>query len=71
MIEISAQQVWLVPGPTDMRKSIDGFAAIVSRKASDSISRRTGKPVIDSTENIELKGQFRAASITLRLADGP
>jgi transposase len=30
MFEIVAQQVWLVPGPTDMRKSIDGLAAIVT-----------------------------------------
>lgn len=30
MIEIAAQQVWLVPGATDMRKSIDGLAAIVT-----------------------------------------
>lgn len=30
MIDIVAQQVWLVPGVTDMRKSIDGLAAIVS-----------------------------------------
>lgn len=30
MIEIVAQQVWLVPGATDMRKSIDGLTAIVT-----------------------------------------
>jgi transposase len=30
VIEISAQQVWLVSGHTDMRKSIDGLAAIVT-----------------------------------------
>lgn len=29
MIEIVAQQVWLVPGATDMRKSIDALVAIV------------------------------------------
>lgn len=30
MIEIIAQQVWLVPGATDMRKSIDALAALVT-----------------------------------------
>lgn len=30
MIEIVAQQVWLMPGATDMRKSIDGLAALTS-----------------------------------------
>jgi transposase len=30
MIEIVAQQVWLIPGATDMRKSIDGLAAVVN-----------------------------------------
>lgn len=30
MIEIVAQQVWLMPGATDMRKSIDGLAALAS-----------------------------------------
>lgn len=30
MFNIIAQQVWLAPGATDMRKSIDGLAAIVS-----------------------------------------
>ena len=30
MIEIVAQHVWLVPGATDMRKSIDGLVAIVN-----------------------------------------
>lgn len=30
MIDIIAQQVWLAPGATDMRKSIDGLAAISS-----------------------------------------
>lgn len=30
MFDIVAQQVWLAPGATDMRKSIDGLAAIVS-----------------------------------------
>lgn len=28
MFDIVAQQVWLAPGPTDMRKSIDGLAGI-------------------------------------------
>lgn len=28
MIDIVAQQVWLMPGATDMRKSIDGLAAL-------------------------------------------
>jgi len=30
MIEIVAQQVWLVPGATDMRKSIDALVSIVT-----------------------------------------
>lgn len=30
MIEIVTQQVWLVPGATDMRKSIDTLAALVT-----------------------------------------
>lgn len=30
MIEIVAQQVWLVPGATDMRKSIDALVALVT-----------------------------------------
>lgn len=30
MFDIVAQQVWLAPGATDMRKSIDGLAAIAS-----------------------------------------
>jgi transposase len=30
MFDIVSQQVWLAPGATDMRKSIDGLAAIVS-----------------------------------------
>ena len=29
MFDIVAQQVWLAPGATDMRKSIDGLAGIV------------------------------------------
>ena len=40
-------------------------ATEISRKSSGSISRRTGKPVIDSAESIQLKAQFGAASITL------
>ena len=28
MFDIVAQQVWLAPGATDMRKSIDGLAGI-------------------------------------------
>lgn len=30
MFDIVAQQVWLAPGATDMRKSIDGLAGIAS-----------------------------------------
>lgn len=41
MIEIAAQQVWLVPGATDMRKSIDGLAAIVTYAVKkDPLSRQ-------------------------------
>jgi len=28
MFDIQAQQVWLAPGATDMRKSIDGLSAV-------------------------------------------
>ncbi|MGH6780808.1 MAG: IS66 family insertion sequence element accessory protein TnpB [Sphingomonadaceae bacterium] len=41
MLEISTQQVWLVPGPTDMRKSIDSLAAIVTYAVQeDPLSRQ-------------------------------
>lgn len=41
MIEIVAQQVWLVPGATDMRKSIDGLVATVSYAVhQDPLSRQ-------------------------------
>lgn len=32
MIDLIADRVWLAPGPTDMRKSIDGLAAIVKHE---------------------------------------
>lgn len=41
MIEIVAQQVWLIPGATDMRKSIDGLAAVVTYSIQqDPLSRQ-------------------------------
>lgn len=32
MIDLAADQVWLAPGPTDMRKSIDTLAALVKHQ---------------------------------------
>lgn len=47
------------------------IATEVRRKAPGAVSRRTGKPVINSEENVQLSGQFGGASISMNFVAPP
>lgn len=71
-LENDISVISMLPDSQISPDKIDPLVATeVRRKAPGSISRRTGKPVMDSTESVQLKGQFGVASITLNFVCPP
>lgn len=60
---------------SSLRLSSDQIDPLISseigRKASGAISRRTGKPVVNSEENVRLSGQFGGAKISINFVAPP